>query len=120
MADSLIESIDSPHRSEAYARQLSNITSVLNPSGVLSGVPLIPGLTGNRTGPSQAHVLGQVDRIIQNVNDYNITGIVDQAMLIRAPPPVRMLVNGILNLALCNPFNRLWNRCAGGGGLLGG
>ncbi|CAL8074341.1 unnamed protein product [Orchesella dallaii] len=116
LVDSLLDSAQSPAepiRSETFARQnvASNGTTVV----ATTRRPLFGG-----SRPSQAHVIGQVDQIIQNVNGGNITGIVDQALRIRAPAPVQQLVNGIMNLVLCNPFNRLWNRCAGGGGIFDG
>lgn len=50
------------------------------PTGTVGStiVQAVSGATGNRTRPSQQHVLNQVDSILQNVNGANITGIVDQ------------------------------------------
>lgn len=127
MADSLVDSIKNPQpvegqQEKAEPEQRPSLKQATNRPSIGSGISsLLPGGIRNltRPRPSQAHVLGQVDSIIQNVNGANITGIVDQALLIRAPAPVRQLVNSILGLALCNPFNRLWNRCAGGGSIFG-
>ncbi len=126
MASSLIDSINTPQPEQAEKaepEQRPSLKQATSRPSFGSGISsLLPGGIRNltRPRPSQAHVLGQVDSIIQNVNGANITGIVDQALLIRAPAPVRQLVNSILGLALCNPLNRLWNRCAGGGSLIFG
>lgn len=70
-------------------------------------------LTSPRPTPSQEHVYNQVHKILDNVAVGNITGIVDQALGIRAPMPTRNFVNGILNTVFCNPINRLLGRCRG-------
>lgn len=124
MADSLVDSIKKPQPSQekVVGEQRPSLKQATSRPSLGSGISnLLPGGIRNltRPRPSQAHVLGQVNQIINNVNGANITGIVDQALLIRAPAPVRQLVNSILGLALCNPFNRLWNQCAGGGSLFG-
>ncbi|ODN06086.1 Signal peptidase complex subunit 3, partial [Orchesella cincta] len=93
LVESLLDSAQRPAepvRSEEFARQNNN--------GTTAGATTRRPLFGNLTRPSEAHVIGQVDQIIQNVNVGNITGIVDQALRIRAPAPVQQLVNSIMNL----------------------
>lgn len=71
----------------------------------------MPSVTVSTVSPE--HVLNQVDKILQNVSRGNVTGIVDQSLGIRAPMPVRNLVNGIMKLVFCDPISRLFGRCRG-------
>lgn len=58
------------------------------------------------------HHLNQVDKILGNVANGNIVGIVDESLAIRAPAPVRQLVTNIMKVIFCNPIDRLFRRCA--------
>jgi len=65
-----------------------------------------------RPSPSQQHVLSQVNKIVGNSYQLNITGIVDESLRV-APVavPVRNLVNGILNVVFCSTFEFFSPRC---------
>jgi hypothetical protein len=57
------------------------------------------------------YLFSQISKVIINSGTRNVTGIVDEALKIGTPAPVRELVNGILGVAYCNGIRRLLGRC---------
>lgn len=67
---------------------------------------MMNGVTNNDN-----HLFNQVSKVVTNSLTRNVTGIVDEALKIGTPAPVRDLVNGILGVAYCNGIRRLLGRC---------
>lgn len=69
------------------------------------------GVLGGGPQNNNNHLFSQISKVVINSATRNVTGIVDEALKIGTPAPVRDLVNGILGVAYCNSIRRLLGRC---------
>jgi len=85
-----------------------NVTSTAAPAVKATAAP---AMTQTQAMNNENHLFNQISSVIVNSNRRNVSGIVDAALSIGTPAPVRDLVNGILGVAYCNGIRRLLGRC---------
>jgi hypothetical protein len=109
-----------PQQQQQVQPQPAPVTSILQPTtapiyvpinatqqqGTTQGQLVSGAMDGNNN-----HLFSQVSKVVGNSVTGNVTGIVDEALKIGTPAPVRDLVNGILGVAYCNGIRRLLGRC---------
>lgn len=106
--------IGGPTNVQASAPTVGNPKAELNSTCCRDGVA--PANANNNgivsgAGGNDNHLFTQISKVIVNSATRNVTGIVDEALKIGTPQPVRELVNGILGVAYCNGIRRLLGRC---------
>jgi hypothetical protein len=67
--------------------------------------------SASQTMNNDNHLFSMISQVIRNSNSRNVSGIVNAALSIGTPAPVRDLVNGIIGVAYCNGIRRLLGRC---------
>lgn len=60
---------------------------------------------------AQMQLGNQVEKLMGDINNTNLTGIVESTLNIATPSTVGVLVNALLNILLCNPLDRFHGNC---------